>query len=104
MKRPQLVAVSSNTAPQLERPSLQGFLAPKPGAMNARACRQPFNRSNSEENTMEKGHRKHSIFIAAILGPMLAVLALPSFAQVVKNSQTRLDQLTFSSQELRVSQ
>jgi hypothetical protein len=53
---------------------------------------------------MGKERRKHPIFIAAILGPMLAVLALPSFAQVVKNGQTRLDQLTFSHQELRVSQ
>ncbi len=36
---------------------------------------------------MGKGSRKHSIFMAAILGPLLAVLALPSFAQVVKNGQ-----------------
>ncbi|MEA2600993.1 MAG: trimeric autotransporter adhesin [Acidobacteriota bacterium] len=54
---------------------------------------------------MEKESRKPPIFIASILGLiMLAVLALPSFAQVVKNGQTRLDQLTFSNQELRVSQ
>jgi hypothetical protein len=47
---------------------------------------------------------KSPIVIAAILGPVLAMLALPVFAQVVKKSQSSLDKLAFAKPELRLSQ
>ena len=51
-----------------------------------------------------RNRRKGAIALAAVLGPVLAALALPVFAQRVKDGPSSLDRLVFQKRELRVSQ
>src|SRR5258708_15786726 len=54
---------------------------------------------------MSSSHRRRvPVVSAAVLGSLLAALALTASAQMFKQSRSNLDQLTFSKRELRVTQ